>query len=87
MGKVTLKKQLAMSFVGHSRLSLSRESLMKSTLSWTLQILAYASHVACFVGQQLRVSREQVLKSTSSHILHQTFTHNPYLKSHKNIGK
>ena len=58
MGKVTLKKQQAVSFVGHSRLGLSRESLAKSSLSWTLQILACASHVACFAGQQSRASCE-----------------------------
>ena len=87
MGKVTLKKQQAVSFAGHSWLGLSRESLAKSSLSWTLQILACASHMACFLGQQLWVSREQVVKSTSSQILHQTLTHIPYIKSHKNTGK
>ena len=66
MGKVTLKKQQEVSFAGHSRLGLSRESLAKSSMSWILQILACASHVPCFTGQQLRVSREQVAKSTSS---------------------
>ena len=29
----------------------------------------------------------QVVKTTSSQILHQTLTHNPYIKSHKNTGK
>ena len=28
-----------------------------------------------------------VAKTTSSQILHQILTHNPYIKSHKNIGK
>ena len=40
----------------------------------------------------LRVSRcesvaSQVVKTTSLQILHQTLTHSPYIKSHKNIGK
>ena len=49
------KKQQAMGFTGHSRLDLSRESLARSSLSKTLQIPTYASHVACFTGHQLRV--------------------------------
>ena len=51
MRKGTLKNNQAESFTGHLRLGLSREWLMKSSLSKTLQIPAYASHVACFAGQ------------------------------------
>ena len=54
----TLKNNQAESFVGHSQLGLSREWLMKSSLSRTFQIPAYASHVAYFAGQQLRASCE-----------------------------
>ena len=82
--KPHFKKQQAVSFAGYSRLGLSRESLAKSSLSWTLQIPACASHMACFVGQQLLVSCEQVMKTTSSQILHQTHTLSLYIKSHKN---
>ena len=45
-----------------------------------------------FVGHlRLGLSREsivsQVAKTTSSQILHQTLTHNPYIKSHKSTAK
>ena len=32
-------------------------------------------------------TRKLVVKSSFSQNLHQTFTHNPYIKSHKNVGK
>ena len=56
--KLHSKKQQVVGFVGHSRLGLSRESIVS-----------------------------QVVKTTSSQILHQTLTHNPYIKSHKSTAK
>ena len=52
------KKQQVVGFAGHSQLGLSCESLTKSSLSKTLQILACDSHVACFAGHQSQVSCE-----------------------------
>ena len=85
--KGTLKSNQAESFMGHSRLGLSCEWPAKSNLSKTLQIPACASHVAYFAGWHSRASRKLVAKLSFSHNLHQTLTHNPYIKSHKNIGK
>ena len=85
--KSHLKKQQAMCFMGHLRLGMSHESLVKSILWRTFQIPACASHVACFADQQSRVNHEQVAKTTYSKTLHQSLTHSPYIKSHKNIGK
>ena len=58
MRKGTLKNNQIESFAGHFRLGLSHEWLMKSSLSKTLQIPAYASHVACFAGQHFWANRE-----------------------------
>ena len=49
------KKQQVVDFASHSRLSLSCESLARSSLLKTLQIIACTSHVACFAGHQSRV--------------------------------
>ena len=81
------KKQQAVGFAGHSRLGMSRESLMKSNLLRTFRIPACAFHVACFADQKSRVNHEQVTKTSYSQILHQSLTHSPYIKSHKNIGE
>ena len=62
----TPKSNQTVSFTGHLQLGLSRESLTKSSLSWTLQIPECASHVACSASQHSRVNREQVAKTTSS---------------------
>ena len=76
-----------MGFAGHSRFGLSRESLLKTSLLMTLQIPTCASHVACFAVISCKSVASPIAKTTSSQILYQTFTHSPYIKSHKNSGK
>ena len=61
--KTHSKKQQVVGFAGHSRLSLSGESLAKSSLSKTFQILACASNVTYFTDHQSRVSHESNRKN------------------------
>ena len=72
------KKQQAMSFASHSQLSLSYKSLLKSSLSRTLQISACTSHMACSMGQQSRAkSRKPLLHRFFTKLSRTTLTLNP----------
>ena len=62
----------------HSQLGLSCEWIMKSSLSKTLQIPAFASHVACFASWHSRASREILIFTKFS-----SNSHTQPFESHK----
>ena len=87
MRKTHFKKVQVVSFVGHSRLGLSRE------VTREIQPGKNCSDSSiCFSRDLLRVvhprvNRKPVANFTFFTNFHQTLTLNPYIKSNKNTGK
>ena len=67
-------------WIFHSWLGLSHEWFVKSSLSKTLQILAYASRVACFVSWHSLASREILIFTKSSPSSHTQPLHRKMIK-------